>query len=160
LEFGDEFPDEALHERRVEDAGGLRETAQGTARYAEYALDLLEGTGLLKAAQGLADGVEHEEEQQGHVLVHVEGAVMGAVAPAPGVVEAFQKARDLLEILESLKIGFLNLTSFWMCHAYYENILLRWAQEKTWGIWKFFSRASANGVPNRIGTQYLFQEFR
>jgi hypothetical protein len=59
-QFGDEFTDETLHERRVEDAGGLREAAQGTARHAEHTLDLLEGAGLLKAAQGLADGVEHE----------------------------------------------------------------------------------------------------
>jgi hypothetical protein len=110
------------------------------------------GAGLLKAAQGLADGVEHEEEQPGHVLVHEEGAVMGAVAPAPGVVEAFQKSGDLLEVLESRELFFLDFVSFFVGHACYQSILLSLAQGAKWVICKIFLTAKANGVPNRIGT--------
>jgi hypothetical protein len=44
---------------------------------------------------------------------------MGAVAPAPGVVEAREQATDLLEILEAEEFVFLDLGSFWMAHASY-----------------------------------------
>jgi len=134
VEVGDEFSDEALHECRVEDAGRLRETAEAGTRHAEHALDLLEGAGLLKAAKGLADGVEHEEEQQGHVLVHVQVAVPGTVTPATGLVEAFQKARDLLEILEPDDLVFLDFVSLFVGHAHDQSILLNWAQEENGGI--------------------------
>jgi hypothetical protein len=29
---------------------------------------------------------------------------------------------------------FLDLASFWVAHASYQSIMLRWAQEETWGI--------------------------
>ena len=112
-------PSQRTTEHRVEDTGRLGKTAQGTARHAEHALDLLKGAGLLKGAQRLAVGVEHEEEKQGQVLVHVQDAAPGAVTPATGVVETFQQPRDLLEILESAEFVLLDPVSLWVAPASY-----------------------------------------
>lgn len=103
LEFSDQFPQNPFQERGVKDGGRLRKAPQGRARHAQEPLDLLQDAGPLNAPERLADGVEHRQHYQGHVLVHVKGAVACAVALATGLVEAVQEAGDLLEILEPLE---------------------------------------------------------
>ena len=96
-----------------------REASQAGPRHPQQPLDLLEFAGLLEGPEGLADRVEHLQQHQGQVLVHVEASVAGAVAPAAGVMEAFEKTGDLLEVLEARQVAFFDLASFGMAHAPY-----------------------------------------
>ena len=107
------------YEQAIEDAGGLREAAEGGARDAQDPLDLPELAGLLESAEGLADGVEHEEQEERQVLVHVEPAVVGAVAGAAVLMETREESADLLEILETEELGLLDCVSFGLAHDSY-----------------------------------------
>jgi hypothetical protein len=89
----------------VKDAAGLTQRAQGGAAAAQVLLDLVQGAGLLQAAQAGEDGVEEVEEQQGGVLVVVEAAVTGTVPLAGVAVEALQQRTELGEVLVALQLG-------------------------------------------------------
>jgi len=97
-QFGEDGPEQV----GVEVAGGGGQGAQGGGlAQAEVLLDLVEGGGLLQAAQAVQGGGEEVKQQQGEVLVEVELAVAGLVqgAGAQGLPE-FAEAMQVAEALE------------------------------------------------------------
>jgi hypothetical protein len=55
--------------------------------------------------------IEHVQEKSRDVLIHVQGAIPGPVTLTAGV-HSFQQAGQNLEVLESLKLRFLDFFSF------------------------------------------------
>lgn len=91
-------------EEESEEAGGLRERAERTATQAQLLLDLLELTEALDRTQRVADRVEQIQQQQRHVVVHVQLPVAGPVPFAADVMQLLQQPGEGTEILESLQI--------------------------------------------------------
>ena len=58
--------------------------------------------------QRSANRIEHIQEDQRHVLVHVQPAIAGLVPRTAGVMKIFQHSGDSFEIFEALKLFFFN----------------------------------------------------
>ena len=99
------------HPPAVEDRRGLRQTAKGCTWDAELFLYLFQFAGLLQGPQGRANGVEHVQQEQADVLVHVKDSVARTVSLASGVAKRFQHSGDGLEVLETLKFVFFYFMS-------------------------------------------------
>ena len=80
-------------------------------------LDFFQIAGLLQHAERTTDGIEHIHEQEGHVLVHVQDAVVCAVSFASGLVQRLQHVGENLEVLESPEIFVFGFISFFASHA-------------------------------------------
>ena len=107
-----ELLDDLKHSVTVEDGRGLRQTAQGGPWNAELFLNLLEFAGLLKGPQGRADRIEHIQQEQRDVLIHVKASVADKVSLASNVTKRLQHGRNGLEILEALKFVFSYFMPF------------------------------------------------
>src|SRR5262249_16861550 len=66
---------------------------------AELLLHLGQFAGLLEGAERADDGVEEVQQDQGAIVIEVQGAVAGPVAGAAVGVEALEQGQELLEVL-------------------------------------------------------------
>lgn len=118
LELRAELFDDLDHGLAVEDRRGLGQAAQGRPRDAELALDFLQFAGLLQGPQGRTDRIEHVQQEQRDVLIHVQASVARPVSFAADVVKRIEHSRDGLEILEALHFVLFDLMPF-VTHARY-----------------------------------------
>jgi hypothetical protein len=72
---------------------------------AEEILNLVQGTGLLQAAQAGEDGIEEIEQAQTGVLIEEQLPITGAIALRADVAESLQKGSQHPEILEALEFA-------------------------------------------------------
>src|SRR5262249_12821764 len=100
-DLGPELGDDRLEPLGLEDLDGFGQGPQGGPRATDLAADLLQPAGLLQGAEGAEDGVEEEQEDQGAVVVEMELAIAGLVAPAADIMEAVEEREYLVEVLEA-----------------------------------------------------------
>ena len=107
LELLAELFDDFQHPVAIKNRRGFRQTAKGRAGDAELLLHLLEFAGLLQGPQGRTDGIEHVQQQQRDVLIHVQDSIARTISLAPDVTKRLEYFGNHLEILEALEFMFL-----------------------------------------------------
>jgi hypothetical protein len=66
----------------------------------------------LQRPQGRADRVEHVQQQQRDILIHVQQTIAGPIPRTADLVESLQQARNGLEVLEPLQLVLLDFVPF------------------------------------------------
>jgi hypothetical protein len=112
LQLPVEFGEHRDHLLAVEDRGGFGQTAQRGPGNPQLLLHLLQLAGLLQRTQGGTDRVEHIQQQQGDILIHVQEAIAGPIPGAADGVELLQQTGEDPEVLEPLQFLRCDLVPF------------------------------------------------
>ena len=76
-----------------------------------------ERAGLLQSAKRYADGIEHIQQQEKHVLIHVQQAIVRAITLAGRAMQTLQQPANHLEVLEAFKVSLFHLVAFSSHHS-------------------------------------------
>jgi hypothetical protein len=121
-QFGNDF----FQTFGLKDVHSFAERSQRRAWTIQLSLHVSQLTGLLDGSQRADERIEEEQQHHRAILVHVQKAIAGPVSFAADTVQSFQQRLQLVEVLQSDNIFFVNFFALLSSHAPHYAHLMRW----------------------------------